>query len=374
MHHFSYRDGAPPRRGRRSRRDRARRSARRSIAIPRATHRAPFPRVPRRLRRAGRARLLRDEGQFQPGGADDAGAARRRHGRRVAKANCAARAPPACRGPKIIFSGVGKTRAEMALGLDEDIRCFNVESEPELEALSEVAVSPAARPRPDRHPRQPGRRRAHPRQDLHRQVGEQVRRADLARPRGLCARPGAARRRGRRRRHAYRLADHRPRAVRRRLRAARRFRHACCAPTATRSTMSISAAVSAFPIASTTNRRRIPKRYAEIVARRTAGLDCEVFLEPGRLIVGNAGVLVTSVIYVKHGEGKNFVIVDAAMNDLIRPTLYDAHHEIRPFASRRPTTARDRRRRRRPGLRERRLSRARPRHARAARRAICSRS
>ena len=74
-----------------------------------------------------------------------------------------------------------------------------------------------------------------------------------------------------------------------------------------------------------------PEAYAAIVARRTAALDCEVFLEPGRLIVGNAGVLVTSVIYVKPGEAKNFVIVDAAMNDLIRPTLYDAHHEIRPY-------------------------------------------
>jgi diaminopimelate decarboxylase len=72
-----------------------------------------------------------------------------------------------------------------------------------------------------------------------------------------------------------------------------------------------------------------PQRYAEIVALHTKALDCEVFLEPGRLIVGNAGVLVTSVLYVKHGEGKTFVIVDAAMNDLVRPTLYEAHHEVR---------------------------------------------
>ena len=72
-----------------------------------------------------------------------------------------------------------------------------------------------------------------------------------------------------------------------------------------------------------------PERYAEIVARAHARRsDCEVFLEPGRLIVGNAGVLVTEVLYVKHGDRKTFVIVDAAMNDLIRPTLYDAHHEI----------------------------------------------
>ena len=76
-----------------------------------------------------------------------------------------------------------------------------------------------------------------------------------------------------------------------------------------------------------------PERYAEIVARNTRDLDCTLYFEPGRLIVGNAGVLVTSVIYVKRGEAKNFIIVDAAMNDLIRPTLYDAHHEILPVAA-----------------------------------------
>jgi diaminopimelate decarboxylase len=57
-----------------------------------------------------------------------------------------------------------------------------------------------------------------------------------------------------------------------------------------------------------------------------------LIFEPGRLIVGNAGILVTRVIYVKHGEAKHFVIVDAGMNDLIRPTLYDAHHDLRPVA------------------------------------------
>ena len=59
-------------------------------------------------------------------------------------------------------------------------------------------------------------------------------------------------------------------------------------------------------------------------------LDCELQLEPGRWIVGNAGLMVASVIYLKEGEGRNFLIIDAAMNDLIRPALYDAHHEIIP--------------------------------------------
>ena len=70
------------------------------------------------------------------------------------------------------------------------------------------------------------------------------------------------------------------------------------------------------------------------------GLGCTLIFEPGRLIVGNAGVLVTRVLFVKHGDGKTFVIVDAAMNDLIRPTLYDAHHDIRLLAEPRPDAQR----------------------------------
>jgi diaminopimelate decarboxylase len=73
-----------------------------------------------------------------------------------------------------------------------------------------------------------------------------------------------------------------------------------------------------------------PDAYGELVKRVTKGLDCTLIFEPGRLIVGNAGILVTRVLFVKRGEAKTFVIVDAAMNDLIRPTLYDAHHEIWP--------------------------------------------
>jgi diaminopimelate decarboxylase len=72
-----------------------------------------------------------------------------------------------------------------------------------------------------------------------------------------------------------------------------------------------------------------PDAYAAIVKRATAGLGCKLIFEPGRLIVGNAGILLTRVLYVKRGEAKTFVIVDAGMNDLVRPTLYDAYHEIR---------------------------------------------
>src|SRR6202161_2456484 len=72
-----------------------------------------------------------------------------------------------------------------------------------------------------------------------------------------------------------------------------------------------------------------PEAYATVAKRATRDLDCRLIFEPGRLIVGNAGILVTRVLYVKHGEAKTFVIVDAGMNDLIRPTLYAAHHDSR---------------------------------------------
>jgi diaminopimelate decarboxylase len=83
-----------------------------------------------------------------------------------------------------------------------------------------------------------------------------------------------------------------------------------------------------------------PDAYAELVKRATRDLGCTLIFEPGRLIVGNAGILVTRVLFVKRGEAKSFVIVDAAMNDLIRPTLYDAHHEIRPVVEVGPTAPR----------------------------------
>jgi diaminopimelate decarboxylase len=67
-----------------------------------------------------------------------------------------------------------------------------------------------------------------------------------------------------------------------------------------------------------------------MVKRVTHNLGCTLMFEPGRMIVGNAGILVSRVIYVKPGEARNFIIIDAAMNDLIRPTLYEAHHDILP--------------------------------------------
>jgi diaminopimelate decarboxylase len=74
----------------------------------------------------------------------------------------------------------------------------------------------------------------------------------------------------------------------------------------------------------------LPDAYAQIVARHIKPLGLKTIFEPGRLIVGNAGILISEVIFLKEGDARNFIIVDAAMNDLIRPTLYDAFHTIRP--------------------------------------------
>jgi diaminopimelate decarboxylase len=241
-------------------------------------------------------------------------------------------------GSKIIFSGVGKTRAEMALGLDEDIRCFNVESEPELEALAEVAASRGRRARiairvnPDVDARTHAKISTGKSEN---KFGIPISRARevYARARAL---PGIEV--GGVDMHigsqitelepfddAFALlADF--------VRQLRADGHAI-------DHVDLGGGLG-IPYRFDNEPPPHPERYAEIVERRTRNLDCEVFFEPGRLIVGNAGVLVTTVIYVKRGEKSNFVIVDAAMNDLIRPTLYDAHHEIRPLRDASPKGAR----------------------------------
>lgn len=74
----------------------------------------------------------------------------------------------------------------------------------------------------------------------------------------------------------------------------------------------------------------LPLEYGAMVRRVVGDLGCEIEIEPGRLIAGNAGILVARVIYLKEGEGRNFLILDAAMNDLVRPAMYAAHHDIVP--------------------------------------------
>jgi len=85
-----------------------------------------------------------------------------------------------------------------------------------------------------------------------------------------------------------------------------------------------------IPYESSNQSPPLPEDYAKVIHETVGDLDCEIEIEPGRLLTGNAGLMVSSVIYNKSGEGRDFMIVDAAMNDLIRPALYEAYHEIIP--------------------------------------------
>ena len=242
----------------------------------------------------------------------------------------AAGAPP----EKIIFSGVGKTRAEMALGLETGIRCFNVESEPELEALSEVAAARNIRARIAIRVNPDVDARTHAK--ISTGKSENKFGVPISRARAVYARAAAlpgVEIDGVDMHIGSQIVDLEPfddafallaEFVATLRNDGHKIRH-----------VDLGGGLG-VPYRFDNGPPPHPEAYADIVARHTGKLDCEIFLEPGRLIVGNAGVLATTVLYVKRGEAKNFVIVDAAMNDLIRPTLYEAHHEIRPFREPRP--------------------------------------
>ena len=237
-------------------------------------------------------------------------------------------------GERIIFSGVGKTLAEMNLGLDENIFCFNVESEPELEALSHAAsdrgaVAPIAiRVNPDVDARTHAKIATGKSEN---KFGVPISRARdvYAYARTL---PGLSVQ-GVDMHIGSQITDLQPfddafallAEFVQTLRAdGHKIEHVDLG--------------GGLGIAYRNDNNPPPSldQYAKVVAQRTATLGCKVILEPGRAIVGAAGALVASVIYLKKGENKLFVIVDAAMNDLVRPTLYDAHHEILPVKEQEP--------------------------------------
>jgi diaminopimelate decarboxylase len=232
------------------------------------------------------------------------------------------------RGERIIFSGVGKTLAEMNLALDENIFCFNVESEPELEALSRAAsargaVAPIAiRVNPDVDAR------------THAKIAtgksENKFGVPISRARDVYAYarilPGLSVH-GVDMHIGSQITDLQPfddafALLAELVQALRADGH-------TIEHVDLGGGLG-IAYRNDNNPPPSPEAYAKVVAKRTAALGCQVILEPGRAIVGNAGALVASVIYLKKGGNKRFVIVDAAMNDLVRPTLYDAHHEILP--------------------------------------------
>jgi diaminopimelate decarboxylase len=240
-------------------------------------------------------------------------------------------------GNRIIFSGVGKTKAEMTLGLDEEIHCFNVESEPELEALSALASARGAtapiaiRVNPDVDARTHAKIATGKSEN---KFGVPISRARdvYARARAL---PGLAIR-GVDMHIGSQITDLEP--------FDNAFALIADFVTVLRADGHVIEHVDlggglGIPYRTDNNPPPFPQAYADIVARHTRSLDCRVYLEPGRLIVGNAGVLVASVIFVKKGENRRFVVVDAAMNDLVRPTLYEAHHDILPVKAAAPRSA-----------------------------------
>jgi diaminopimelate decarboxylase len=229
---------------------------------------------------------------------------------------------------KIVFSGVGKTAREMDFALAAGIHCFNVESRPELELLSARAVAAgkvapvSIRINPDVDAR------------THKKISTGRKENKFGIPYGD-ARTAYAR--------AAELPGLKPVGID--MHIGSQIIDLEPFDEAIKLLAELATALRAqghdithidlggglgIPYRTDNTPPPLPEAYGAIVRKHTANLGMKVLVEPGRLIVGNAGVLVTSVIYVKDGDHKNFVIVDAAMNDLIRPTLYDAYHDIRP--------------------------------------------
>jgi len=229
---------------------------------------------------------------------------------------------------KIMFSGVGKTAQELALAIEEGILCVNVESEPELELLSSIASSKGRTVHVSM--------RVNPDIDARTHAKIATGRAEnkfgipISRARAVYARAATLPRlkaTGVDMHIGSQITDLAPfndafALLSEFVRSLRADGHAI-------SHLDLGGGLG-IPYREDNEPPPHPDAYAAMVKRATRDLDCTLIFEPGRLIVGNAGILVASVLYLKRGEAKVFVIVDAAMNDLIRPTLYEAHHDIRP--------------------------------------------
>ena len=229
---------------------------------------------------------------------------------------------------KIVFSGVGKTAREMALALREGIACFNVESEPELELLSEVAnrvgqrATVSIRVNPDVDAKTHHKISTGKAEDKfgisYKQARDVYARAaalpgiDVA---GIDMHIGSQITELEPFEKAFRLMGELTAELRS---DGHNIRH-----------LDLGGGLG-VPYRGTNDVPPHPDEYAAMVKRVLGPLNLKFVLEPGRMIVGNAGILVSRIIYVKDGTEKHFVIQDAAMNDLIRPTLYDAYHEIIP--------------------------------------------
>ncbi|HEY8336161.1 MAG TPA: diaminopimelate decarboxylase [Tardiphaga sp.] len=229
---------------------------------------------------------------------------------------------------KILFSGVGKTAVELRAALSEDILCINVESEPELELLSAIATEMGRIARISV--------RVNPDVDSggHAKIttgkSENKFGIPISRARAVYARAAALpgiQVTGVDMHIGSQITDLAPMETAFRLLAD--FVTVLRSDGHTISHVDFGGGLG-IPYYEDRAVPPEPSVYAAMVKRVSHNLGCTLMFEPGRMIVGNAGILVAKVIYVKHGDGKNFVIIDAAMNDLIRPTLYEAYHEILP--------------------------------------------
>ena len=237
-------------------------------------------------------------------------------------------------GARIVFSGVGKTRAEMAAALAAGVGQFNVESEPELEALSQVADSMGLRA--------PVAVRVNP--DVDAKTHAKIATGKSENKFGVPIAKAAA---------VYALAARLPgvEVVGVDVHIGSQLTELAPFADAFAKVAALVGALRAqghairridlggglgIPYVRSNDAPPPPFDYGAMVRETVGGLGAEIVIEPGRLIAGNAGLLVASVIYLKRGEGRDFLILDAAMNDLVRPAMYDAWHDI--VAVREPAT------------------------------------
>ena len=231
-------------------------------------------------------------------------------------------------GDRIVFSGVGKTLAEMRMAIEGGIRQFNLESEPEMRALSALASSMGATV--------PVAVRVNP--DVDAKTHEKIATGKSENKFGI---PIA------RAREVYAEAASLPGLqvvgvdvhIGSQLTDLDPYRTAYAkVADLTRALRADGHAITrldlggglGIPYRRDNNAPPLPIEYGQVIRDTVGDLGCEIEIEPGRNIVGNAGVLLSQVIYVKEGEGRDFLIVDAAMNDLARPAMYGAHHDIVP--------------------------------------------
>jgi diaminopimelate decarboxylase len=232
-------------------------------------------------------------------------------------------------GERIVFSGVGKTTEEMRLALTGGIRQFNVESEPELARLNAVALSLGVTA--------PITIRVNP--DVDAMTHAKIATGKSENKFGIPIAKARA---------VYALAATLPglKVVGIDVHIGSQLTDLAPFAQAYAKVADLTAMLRAdghsidrldlggglgIPYVQSNAAPPLPMDYGDLIKRSVGHLGCEVQIEPGRLIAGNAGVLISQVIYVKQGEGRDFLILDAAMNDLVRPAMYDAHHDIVPL-------------------------------------------